>query len=267
MTASPRTLIVTRPEPQAGQWVAALQQRGQPAVALPLLQIESDPHFAPQVRQAWRALPSTALAMFVSPNAVDRFFAEAGGAPWPEQTLAGATGPGTVAALRRCGVPAAQIVAPDDDAARFDAETLWQQRLAALDWQGRPVLIVRGETGRDWLADTLREAGAALEIVSAYRSAPVPWTAAALQCLDDWTQDAASHAWLFSSSKAIEHLVERLAAGRRGMALATHPRIAATARAAGFGAVIETRPDLDAVVRVCGSGFGRDGAVARLPRR
>lgn len=249
MTPAQRpTLIVTRPEPQAGQWVAALQVQGQPAVALPLLQIEADPRFAPAVAAAWQALPRTALVMFVSPNAVARFFAADGATAWPAGVAAGATGPGTVAALREAGVAAADIVAPAADAPRFDAETLWQQRLAAQDWQGRAVLIVRGETGRDWLADTLRQAGASLEIVSAYRSAPTCWPDAALQALAAVEHDVAGHAWLFSSSKAIEHLVQRLAPRHRGRALATHPRIAATARAAGFAPVVETRPDLAAVV-------------------
>lgn len=246
--ASRAVLIVTRPEPQAGQWVAALQAAGQPAVALPLLRIEDDPRFAPAVAAAWRTLPHTALAMFVSPNAVARFFAAAGAGAWPTGVAAGATGPGTVAALREAGVIEADIVAPTADAPNFDADTLWQQRLAGRPWAGRRVLIVRGDTGRDWLADTLRQAGAAVEIVSAYRSAPAPVEGAALQTLADVARDPAGHAWLFSSSKAIEHLAGHLAPQHRARALATHPRIAATARAAGFAPVVETRPDLAAVI-------------------
>jgi uroporphyrinogen-III synthase len=245
-------LVVTRPQPQAGQWVAALQARGQPAVALPLLRIEDDPRFAPAVAAAWQALPQTTLAMFVSPNAVARFFAAAGAAGWPAGVAAGATGPGTVAALLEAGVAEADIVAPAADARHFDADTLWQQRLAVRAWAGRRVLIVRGESGRDWLADTLRQAGAAVEIVSAYRSAPAPFEGAALQTLAAIADDPAGHAWLFSSSKAIEHLAQHLLPQHRRCALATHPRIAATARAAGFSTVIETRPDLAAVMAAAG---------------
>ena len=68
--------------------------------------------------------------------------------------------------------------------------------------------------------------------------------------LDQVLAAPSRHAWLFSSSEAIANL-EALAgvavpAGTR--ALATHPRIAARARRAGFTEVIEVQPGLDAVV-------------------
>lgn len=253
MVLTQPTVLVTRPEPQASEWVAALQAHGQAAQALPLLQIEADPAFAPQVAQAWQTLGETALVMFVSPNAVARFFDRAPPATrWPAGTWAAATGPGTVRALQAAGVPAARILAPRDDAAAFDAETLWADALAAHDWQGRRVLIVRGETGRDWLATRLREAGAALSIVSAYRSVPAPWTPAALQQVQAALQSPARALWLFSSSRAIEilgdHLAAQGASASAWRAMATHPRIAATARAAGYAWVAEVRPDLAAVL-------------------
>jgi uroporphyrinogen-III synthase len=52
--------------------------------------------------------------------------------------------------------------------------------------------------------------------------------------------------WLFSSSEAVAHL-RSLAPGQswsRACALATHPRIAQAARAAGFGVVCESRPTM-----------------------
>lgn len=253
MALTQPTVLVTRPEPQASEWVAALQARGQAAQALPLLQIEADPAFAPQVAQAWRDLAAVALVMFVSPNAVARFFAQAPGATaWPAATWAAATGPGTVRALQAAGVPEGRILAPRADAAAFDADTLWADALVHHDWQGRRVLIVRGETGRDWLAGQLRAAGAVLDIVSAYRSVPAIWTEASRQQVSDALQSPARALWLFSSSRAIEILSDHLA-GQGALtsawqALATHPRIAATARAAGYARVLEIRPDLDAVL-------------------
>lgn len=253
MALTQSTLLVTRPEPQASEWVAALQARGQAAQALPLLQIQADPAFVPQVIQAWQSLATTALVMFVSPNAVVRFFAHKPPATvWPASPWAAATGPGTVQALQRAGVPTDRILAPRPDAPAFDAEALWADALAHHNWQDRRVVIVRGETGRDWLATRLREAGAALEIVSAYRSVPVAWTTAAHAQLQRALTSPSQVLWLFSSSKAIEHLVAEVAAQGASpcawLALATHPRIAATARAAGFAQVLEVRPDLEAVL-------------------
>jgi uroporphyrinogen-III synthase len=57
-------------------------------------------------------------------------------------------------------------------------------------------------------------------------------------------------AWLFSSSQAIANLLtlEPRADWSGARAVATHPRIAESARSAGFGVVCESRPGLDAVI-------------------
>ena len=55
--------------------------------------------------------------------------------------------------------------------------------------------------------------------------------------------------WLFSSSEAITNLCQCLPGTdwSAARALVTHPRIGDAARAAGFGAVHDTRPTLEAV--------------------
>ena len=91
----PVRAIVTRPEPQAGQWVRALQGRGVDAAALPLIAIEPAADTAP-LRAAWAALAEQALVMYVSPTAVLQFHAHApAGAGFPPSTLAASPGPGT----------------------------------------------------------------------------------------------------------------------------------------------------------------------------
>ena len=208
-------VLVTRPQPQADEWVARLQALGQPAQALPLLRIEPDPAHAATLAKAWHAVGRRALSdlvMFVSPNAVLQFFsARAAGQAWPMSTLAGATGPGTVAALQAQGLAVAQIAAPDADALQFDAEALWTQRLAALPWAAQSVLIVRGTDGRDWLAATLRR--------PAPKSTAWPPTGAAhptgTRPPVEWLQTVQAaperSAWLFSSSEAIGHLRDFIA--------------------------------------------------------
>ena len=66
-----------------------------------------------------------------------------------------------------------------DAGTRFDSEALFaalSTRLGLASLNGRPVLIVRGDGGREWLADRLREAGAQIEFVCAYRRVvPEPW--------------------------------------------------------------------------------------------
>ncbi|MFM2348302.1 MAG: hypothetical protein RL654_3055 [Pseudomonadota bacterium] len=243
-------VLVTRPQPQADEWVARLQALGAPAQALPLMRIVRRQGFDAAVRAAWMDLARHRLVMFVSPNAVLAFFAGRPlGMVWPADTLAGATGPGTIAALRAQGVEARSIAAPPEDAARFDAESLWRHALAGRDWAGRQVLIVRGEDGRDWLAATLRQAGARVDALAAYARAEPVWTEAEHATLAAVAHRPAAHVWLFSSSQCIAHLrTAPLEAGltaalHRVPVLATHPRIAETARQAGFLRVDPVRPD------------------------
>lgn len=250
-------VIVTRPQPQADEWVLRLRELGLGAQAFPLMCIEPLPAQSPTLDSAWRDLPGESLVMFVSPNAVLRFFEAARGRPWPAGVLAGATGPGTAHALMGCGVPRDLIVQPDADSPRFDAETLWTQRLSGRSWQGASVCIVRGEDGRDWLADTLRQAGASVHALAAYRRCAPLWTPAEVAALSALAEDPQA-VWLFSSSQCIDHLVQRwtpeVAAGlRRQLVLATHPRIARTAEAAGFERVGSVSPDAEVIARrLCG---------------
>ncbi|MEK8048970.1 uroporphyrinogen-III synthase [Ideonella sp. DXS22W] len=244
-----RCVLVTRPQPQADEWVGRLQALGLPASALPLLAIGDAPDAA-AVRAAWATVPSRTLVMFVSPSAVERFFAQRpDAAVWPATVWAGSTGPGTARALRTAGVPAAAIVSPPEADGRFDSEALWRCLQPRRDWQGGSALIVRGEGGRDWLADTLRAAGAQVAFVEAYRRGAPVLDAAQQARLAVALDRPAAHAWLFSSSEAVGHLPQ-LAPGAdwsTSLALATHPRIAASAQALGFGLVRQVSPSPEAV--------------------
>ncbi len=242
-------VLVTRPAAQADEWVARLQACDLDAVALPLIAIDSPPDAA-AVATAWHGLAQQALVVFVSPNAAERFFAQRPpGAVWPPDTRAAAVGPGTAAALRAAGVAAAAIDMPAADAAQFDSESLWAV-LGDAAWAGRRVLMARGDGGRDWLADRLREHGAAVAHVAVYRRAAPRLSAAQAAQLQAALRDPAAHLWFFSSSEAIDHLQGLVGAHdwQAAMALATHPRIADRARRLGIGRVLPCRPGFDDVV-------------------
>ena len=162
--------------------------------------------------------------------------------------LAGATGPGTSAALRQAGVPALQLAEPAAEATLFDSEALWA-RLQGRPWAGRRVLVVRGEDGRDWLADVLRQRGAEVAFVAAYRRVPPVLDIATQALLASALAEPAAHLWLFSSSQAVGHLraLAPAADWSRSRALASHPRIVQAARDAGFGQVEATAPFPQAV--------------------
>lgn len=243
-------VLVTRPQPQADEWVARLAVLGVPARALPLLGIADAPDPA-ALLEAHRALAGFALVMFVSPSAVERFFAAAASHAWPAGTLAGSTGPGTEAALLKAGVPRACVVTPPADEGRFDSEALWRQLQHRRSWQGASALIVRAEGGRDWLADTLRQHGAEVHFVEAYRRTAPVLDAASQALLAEALAQPARHLWLFSSSEAVRHL-PGLATPADGVvdwsssrAVATHERIVQAALDIGFGAVqrIDVSPE------------------------
>ena len=246
--AAPR-LIVTRPAAQAGAAVVQLRARGIDAVAVPLIEIVPMADATP-IAAAWAALSTRRLVVFVSANAVLRFFAaRPAGLTWPASTFAAAPGPGTADALRAEGVADASIIEPGADAAQFDSEALWE-RLRTHDWLGARVVVVRGEVGREWLGDCLAAAGAEVQTLAAYERAAPVLSAEARRIVDAAASEPGSWVWLFSSSEAIGNLELLAGPGRwtAARAMATHPRIAARARQAGFVDVREVEPGLDAVV-------------------
>jgi uroporphyrinogen-III synthase len=242
-------VIVTRPAAQAAGWVQRLRALGHDAVALPLIEIAPAADPLP-VQEAWRTLTERGLVVFVSPNAAERFLAARPPAlSWPAATLAGSTGPGTSQALRAQGVPEACVVEPPEDAPQFDSEALWV-RLQDRDWRGVRVLIVRGDGGREWLADTLRARGAEVEMLAAYRRRRPVWVATEREMLAEALGRPREHCWLFSSSEAIDHL-EAFAGPQadwsQARAVATHERISARARRLGIVHVAPASPSLVSV--------------------
>lgn len=244
-----RRLVVTRPLAQAEPWVQALRERGVDAVALPLIGIEPLAD-ASAVHAAWARLPALDWVMFVSANAVERFFAERpAGAAWPPGLRAGAPGPGTRSALQTAGVAAIDEPVPG----RADSEGLWAA-VAARGWVGCRVLVVRGEDGRDWLADRLRAEGAEVDYLAAYRRAP-PRPGAEGEALLRAAESAPErHAFVFGSSEAVAQLraLRPGADWAAAAAFAGHPRIAEAARAAGFGTVQVLPPQDDVAAGAAG---------------
>jgi uroporphyrinogen-III synthase len=164
-------------------------------------------------------------------------------------------------------VPAPLLVEPAADAQAFDSEALWE-RLAGRQWAGRSVLVVRGEDGRDWLAETLRERGAAVEFVAAYRRRPPALSAGEQALLQQSLADPRGRLWLFSSSEAVGHLrvLAPAADWTRSAALASHPRIAQAARAAGFGRVDLVAPRPAAVAAAAAAWPGQVAPIESSPQ-
>jgi uroporphyrinogen-III synthase len=248
-------VLVTRPAREAQRWVHELRLHGINASALPLIEIGQPPD-EDAVRREWARLDRYDAVMFVSGNAVDRFFAlRPPSLPaWPQaQTRAWAPGPGTRDALLRAGLALASIDQPDAKAQQFDSQALWAQVGSGVK-AGQRVLVVRGGdasgqgSGRDWLAGRLTKVGVAVDKVVAYCRRPPHLTSVQRALAQEAAADGT--AWLFSSSEAIAHLEGELPgqAWSEARAIATHPRIAQAATDAGFGVVCLSRPTLADVV-------------------
>jgi uroporphyrinogen-III synthase len=262
-------LIVTRPAAEAAHWVQALRDRGWPALALPLINIgEPTSAKARAALQAWRANWSQVDALlFVSGAAVSHFFAE-GAVARPRgsfNTRFWAPGPGTARQLAQTlgalGIAPDRIDLPPADAAQFDSEHLWPV-VASQVVAGSRILIVRGSStdaaaadgsvpghGRDWLIRQCEDAGARVDGCVAYERRPPVFDDADHALVAQATE--AGNVWLFSSSEALAALrvAQPSARWTEATALVTHPRIAQSARDAGFGRVIESRPSLPDVLR------------------
>jgi uroporphyrinogen-III synthase len=243
-------VIVTRPLQEATAWVERLRHHGVDAVALPLIAIGP----APEPRElalAWARLPTYHAVMFVSANAVRGFFANGPAAGFTQR--AWAPGPGTADALVQAGVPPDTIDQPDADSAQFDSEALWETVASQLS-PGARVLVVRGAdaeglpSGREWLREQAEAVGAQVDSVAAYVRSPPAWGKAELDLARRAMADGS--VWIFSSSEAVANLQGLLPGGdwHAARAVATHPRIAESARNAGFGVVRESRPALEEVL-------------------
>lgn len=252
-------VIVTRPERDAQRWVQQLQQGGFEAEALPLIEISpaSAASDVQALKRVWQTLDRYAACFFVSGNAVEYFFKQKEALDEvPPGLRFMAPGPGTVAALVAAGVPAGQIDAPAPDARQFDSQSLWKV-IGQREWQGRRVLVVRGENlgtagenpaspGRDWIARQWEAAGAQVDFVGVYQRRAPRLTDAQVQRARLAATDGS--VWLFSSSEAVANLASLPALSvmdwSRARAVATHPRILDAARAAGWGVVVASRPAL-----------------------
>ncbi len=258
--------LVTRPEPQASQWVADLSAHGMRASALPVIAI-SGPQDATPVTHLWRNLSQQRLLMFVSPSAVDWFFKlQPPGVRWPKHTLAAAPGPGTGQALRLAGDPigltADHIVTPPPSASQFDSEALWPL-LSTMDWAGCNITVISGGDdaevqGRTWLTQQWKARGAQVNALLSYRRTAGQWQAQHQALARQALAQPQSHLWLLSSSQGLANLLdhhlpsltgERHTDLRLAIAICTHPKISQSAQKAGFGTVIDARPTLEAVVQ------------------
>lgn len=234
-----KRILVTRPAAQAAGLAALIASEGGDTVCFPLIDIAPADDWRP-VDEAGDRLDAFSLAVFISPNAVEfglpRLLSRR---TWPSGLRAAAIGPGTVKRLADFGID--DVILPEG---RFDSEALLAlEALQADRVGGREVLILRGNGGRELLAETLRARGAAVDCVTCYRRSAPQEGAAVVSLLRNKALDAVT----LSSSEGLRNLLELLDTGSRERLLALpvfvpHQRIAEEATRLGLRRVVLTGP-------------------------
>ena len=265
---STKTIIVTRPSGQARQLIEVLTKaieasgvgkRSLPEIlSLPLLTIvpKSDGHLADHIATT---LSDADLAIFVSPNAIESVMRllERDWQDFSKKIIPiGVMGGSSHLALRNHGVGSEDnptpIIIPGNNE-NWDSEGLWKE-LQSLkwNWQGKKVVIFKGEGGRDWLADTLKKAGATVEAISTYTRVPLDIDNPAWQLVRE--MDLSKSLWLLTSSEAVRYLGEVMKDQfiqnlNVASALCPHHNIADAAEMIGFGEVFTSEPGDEALIK------------------
>jgi uroporphyrinogen-III synthase len=160
-----KTILVTRPAEQSAGLSRLIRDAGGTPYVFPTIEIR-EPSDTERLVNVLDRLEEFDLAIFISPTAVARAFEyldlDAG---WPKKLAVAAVGQGSAWALKVSGIK--QVIAP---AGQFDSEALLA--LPALqNVGGKRIVIFRGEGGRELMAQTLAQRGAAVEYAECYRRA------------------------------------------------------------------------------------------------
>ncbi|WP_341675832.1 uroporphyrinogen-III synthase [Niveibacterium sp. SC-1] len=233
-----RRIVVTRPAEQAESLCQAIVARGGEALRAPLIAIEAADDAATRHELAALALDlrSFDLVFFVSANAVQHGLSALRlASEWPSHLGVATVGPGSAAALHAAGFE--RVIAPT---AQFDSEAVLALPEFAPDRvRGRSILVLRGDGGRELLADALRERGARVRLQTCYRRRMLAPDLPELLA-------ARPDALVVSSSEALRSFERQLAANVDAAVLrllplfAPHARIAALAESLGFPVVFTT---------------------------
>jgi uroporphyrinogen-III synthase len=223
-------ILVTRPAAQAGSLCELIEQQGGAAFRFPVLEIiqPADPQ---AVTRFSERLDAFDWAFFVSANAVNMALPVIlEKRSWPESVSIAVIGKRSAEELQRFGMVADLV--PES---RFDSEGLLAlPQMQQLD--GQRCVIFRGGGGRDLLANTLRERGARVEYVEAYRRIRPRVDSNTL--LTQWRAGMIDIV-LVNSVESLQNLTEMLGSAGKSLLLSTpllvvSERLAAIARQLGF---------------------------------
>jgi uroporphyrinogen-III synthase len=235
-------VVVTRPEPGAGELRRRLEELGARVLVVPAICFESAGDEA-EWSALLEALPGVAWIAFASANGV-RFFArrlDASGAALPPGARLAAVGPGTAAEARQRLRPPALV------AAVSTAEGLAEALIARARPGEGEILLPSAERGRRVLEERLGEAGFTARRLVVYRTRTAEAADGAVEI------PPAVDYVLFTSPSTVRGFLARSRMPAGAEAVSIGPTTTREARAAGLGSIREARRhDLEGLVEVLG---------------
>jgi uroporphyrinogen III methyltransferase/synthase len=231
-------VLITRPEGDAGPLRTLLEERGFEVVMLPtttVQPVEDDSELADALAQ----LEDHDWMVFTSRNAVDAVMRtmRSRECEIPPGLLIAAVGSRTEGVLRQAGMRVACV--PQEATGEALAHALIQRGV-----RGSRILLPAGDRARPQLAEILRQAGAEVRVVTAYRTVMAPAGKAypALKALRSGSINAVA----LASPSAFEGLLALLgpdarSLGRVGL-VCIGPTTASAVRDAGFTPAVVAEP-------------------------
>jgi uroporphyrinogen III methyltransferase/synthase len=175
-----KRVLVTRTQAQAGEMASALRASGAEPVLIPMIELVASDKLG-ALDRALSQLGRYDGLLFTSANAV-RFFAARAreiGSAAAFSTLSArvlCVGPQSARAALEAGLPVHLT-----GSGRGDSESFLRELIAILPPAGRRFLLPRSDIGRDLVPEGLRDAGAEVDVVEAYRNIPAQVDSAMLR--------------------------------------------------------------------------------------
>ncbi len=164
-----KRILVTRPREDAAEFVELLESLGAEAIEAPMIRILPPEDYRPLDEVCARAGRFDWI-VFSSANAVEAFMSRLLASPFDVRALHGvklcAVGPVTAERLTRNGLKVDLVPA------EYRAERIGHAMSQQGDVRGLRVLLPRADIGREVIADALRNMGAEVTEVVAYRTVP-----------------------------------------------------------------------------------------------
>jgi uroporphyrinogen III methyltransferase / synthase len=240
-----KKIAVTRARAQASTLAARLSQLGAEVIELPTIRIEPRDGGGIDAAAAVIAAGGYDVVCVTSPNGA-RLLADAldrGGAGVAalSGTTVAAIGPGTKLALEERGIEAA--IVPK----KSIAESLVEELMNRIDLADKRVLLARAAEAREMLPESLRAAGAQVDVVALYDTVREDLSEPSLELLGDIDYIT------FTSSSTVRYFVEALGGAdlfpAQARVVSIGPVTSATARELGLPVHVEAeRHDIDGLV-------------------